>query len=78
MTTPTPTLFVIPYQKKIGRHRLQQCNCCHLLSGFPSKFQSSMIVIHYKNVRTQNIPKVDELKVHWVDDICKLIHEMCH
>jgi hypothetical protein len=48
--------------KKLDNIDLQHCNCCHLLSGFPSKKLLSMMVIHYKNVRMQNVPKVDELK----------------
>jgi hypothetical protein len=30
------------------------------------------------NLLMQNIPKVDELKVSWVENICKPIHEKCH
>jgi hypothetical protein len=33
-----------------------------------------MTVIHYINVRMQNIPKVDELKVNWEDNIFQPFH----
>ena len=32
-------------------------------SVFSTEFQSSMITSHYKNVRKQNIPKLEELEV---------------
>jgi hypothetical protein len=64
--------------KKLDNVDSQCCNHYHLLSDFPSKFQSSTTVIHYKNVRIHNIPKVDKLKVNWGEKIRKLIHEMCH
>ena len=35
-------------------------------------------MIHLKNVKMHNIPKVDELKVSWYDNICELIHKKCH
>ena len=37
-----------------------------------------MTMIHLKNVKMHNIPKVDELKVSWYDNICELIHKKCH
>ena len=36
------------------------------------------MVFHSKNARMQNIPKVDELKENWDDNICELIHKKCH
>ena len=72
------TLFVIPCKRKLGDIDLQYCNYCHLLSEFSSKFQSSMLVIHYINVWMQSIPEVDELKVKWDDNIRKLIHKKRH
>ena len=35
-------------------------------------------MLHPGNVRIQNIPHVDELRVNWNDNICKLIHKKCH
>lgn len=37
-----------------------------------------MSIFHYIIVWMQNIPKVDELKVSWVDNICQPIHEEGH
>ena len=59
----------------VGQLGLQHCNLCNLLSGFPSKVQSFMTVIHSQNVRTHNIPKVDELNINWDDNIWRLIHK---
>lgn len=36
-----------------------------------------MTVIHYNDVRMQDVSKMDE-QVGWDDHICKLIHEVCH
>jgi hypothetical protein len=37
-----------------------------------------MTMFPYKNAKMQNIPKVDDLKVSWDDNACKLIHKKCH
>ena len=37
------------------------------------QFESFMTIFHYRNVRMQITPKVDELKGSWDDSICKLI-----
>ena len=55
-----------------------QLQILSLIKCFASKFQSSMKVIHHKNVRMPNIPKLDALKVNWDDNICKPIHKKCH
>ena len=72
------TLFVIPCKKDLGILGLQCCKNCHVLSDFSFKFPSSMTIFHNVNVRMQNIPKVDELKISWDDNICKLIQRKCH
>ena len=43
-----PTLFVNSSKKHWGIIGLQCCNYYHLPSDFPSKFQSSMIIVHHK------------------------------
>ena len=65
-----PNVIRHSLEEKLDIIDLQCCKYCHLLSVFMSKFQSSMTKIHYINVRIQNIPKVDEQKVNWDDDIC--------
>ena len=49
-----------------------------LLGDLSPKSQSSMLVIHCINVRMHCIPKVDELKVNWDDNVCELILKKCH
>jgi hypothetical protein len=69
------TLFVIICTNNLGIIDLQCCNYGHFLKDSPSKFYSFLTIIHYINVRMQNIPKVDESKVSLDDNICKAIHE---
>ena len=59
-----PILFVIPCKFFGG---LQCCNYCHLLSDFSSKFQSSMTILYYINVRVYNIPTLFQ----WLIQISK-------
>ena len=68
-------------KKKLDIVDLHCCNCCHLLSDLPSKFQSLMTILHYINVKRLNIPKVvifyiwhvKEVKVSWDANIGKVI-----
>ena len=62
----------------MGIKDLQCCNSYFFLSDFSFKFQSFMTLFHYKNARMENIPKMNELKISWNDNICSLIHEKCH
>ena len=61
-------LFVILCKIKLLVIDFQCWKFCHLLSDFlESKFQSSMIIIHYKHVRIRNTPRVGELEGDWGD-----------
>ena len=68
------TLFVIPCKKVLYNTYFQCCTYYHLLRVFPSKFQLSMTIIYYKNVRMWNIPKVDELTIPWDYNIYRPCH----
>ena len=37
---------------------LQCCNCCHLLSDFSPRFQSSMTIFHHNFLGMQNLPNL--------------------
>ena len=59
---------------------LQCCNHCHLLIDIPSKFQSSMTIFHYIDVKMQNIPDfiLHSRNVSWDDNYWKLIIKKFH
>ena len=58
--------------KKKGIIDLKHCNYGCLLSDSSSKEQSPMTIIHHKVVVMQYIPKMNELKANWDDDIVNL------
>ena len=41
--------IVIPHNILLEIINLQCCDNCHLVSGFPSKFQSTLTILHYTN-----------------------------
>jgi hypothetical protein len=57
------TLSVIPCKTKLDIIDFYVVNC-HLLFDFSFKLQSSMTVVHYKDVRMQNISKMNELEIN--------------
>ena len=65
--------------KKSYLKDLQCCNSnyCHLLSGFSSRFWSSVTKFHYKMLGCiiYHLLEVDELKVSQNDNTCELIDE---
>ena len=68
------TLYVIPCFLKLNIIDIICSNCCHLVSDFSSKFQSSTTIFHHINVKMLNICT----EVSWDDSICKIIHKKCH
>ena len=64
--------------KNLGIIDLRFRNSRHLLNNFPSRFQSFTTIFHYRNIRMQNVPKVDDLKGRWDVCICKLVHKKYH
>ena len=48
-----------------------------LTKYFSSKFESSMTSFHDKNVRMQNVPKIDKLKVSEGEYLRKYCLEVC-
>ena len=65
-------------KKKLDSLDLQHCNYCHLLSVFSSTIQSFLTTIHFLNDRMLNIPKFDEHKLNWDENICKHMHKKCY
>lgn len=57
---------------------LQCRNHRRLLSDFSCVFQLILTTFQYLDAKMLDIPKVDELEVSWVDNICELIHKNCH
>ena len=68
-TTVDLILLSFLVKKQLDIIALQSCKYYHFLSGFSSTFQLAMTIIHPVNVRMLNIPKANELKINWNDNI---------
>ena len=79
-TKRKPKMICHCLKKNLGIIDLQCYNYFHycLWCDLSSKFQLFATTFRDMNVRMQNVSKVDELKVSWVDSICKHIHKKCH
>ena len=82
------TSFVFPCEKNWALYIYNVCKNCHLQSDFSSKIQSYMIISHHINVtsilndskfkKTMNDWHLNEQRVSWGENTCKLIHKMSH
>ena len=67
-----PNIICHSFEANLGM--LQCCKYCHLLSDFSFEILIIHDNVHYIDVRMQNIPKVDELRINWDENIYKLIY----